>query len=92
VDQATRKEYSKFDKFEFLAAIKSICEMTFKRSSILAGFQEYGLVSYNPAIMLKKIKEYQPSPPLNPPSQPTTFFKAQIWTSITPLTARSLKK
>jgi hypothetical protein len=58
MDQATCKECNKFDKIEFLAAIKSIRKMTFKRASILAGFQECGLVPYNPAIMLKKITEY----------------------------------
>jgi hypothetical protein len=58
VDQATRKEYNKFNKIKFLAAIKSIREMTFKRASILAGFRECRLIPYNPAIVLKKITEY----------------------------------
>jgi hypothetical protein len=72
VDQATRKGCNKFNKIEFLTAIKSIYEMTFKRASILAGFQEYRLVPYNPAIVLKKITEYQSSL-TKLPSRPTTF-------------------
>ena len=65
--------------------------MTFKRSSILAGFRECELIPYNPAIVLEKVKEYQPPPP--PPSnRPNTSPEAQIWSPITPLTARSLEK
>jgi hypothetical protein len=66
--------------------------MTFKKGSILAGFREYGIVPYNPAIVLEKIKEYLPSPPPPPLDQPSTPFKAQIWPPTTPLMARSLEK
>ena len=70
MDQATRKGCNKFDKLEFLGAIQSIRQMTFKRNSILDGFRECGLVSYNPNIVLNKIQEYQPSTPPNRPSTP----------------------
>jgi hypothetical protein len=63
--------------------------MTFKKSSILTGFQECRLVPYNLAIVLKKIKEYQSS---SSPVRSTTPSTTQIRPSITSLTARSLKK
>jgi DDE superfamily endonuclease len=92
LDQATRRGCSKFGKLEFLGAIKSIREMTFKKASILAGFRECGIVPYNPAIVLEKIKEYLPPPPPPPLDQPSTPSKAQIWPPTTLLTARSLEK
>ena len=63
--------------------------MTFKRNSILNGFRECGLVSYNSNIVLNKIQEYQ-SPTL--PNRLSTPFDVQIWSLITSLTVRSLKK
>jgi hypothetical protein len=51
--------------------------MTFKKGFILAGFQEYEIIPYNPAIVLKKIKEYLPSsPPSSSLDQPSTPSKA----------------
>ena len=66
--------------------------MTFKKDSILTGFRECKLVSYNPVIVLEKIKEYQAPPSSNPLSRLSTLSEAQIWPSITSLTTRSLKK
>jgi hypothetical protein len=45
--------------------------MIFKRSSILASFQECGLIPYNPAIILKKIKEFQAPSSLYQPMTPS---------------------
>ena len=63
--------------------------MTFKRSSILDGFREYGLVFYNSNIVLNKIQEYQPSLSRN---RPFTSLTIEIWSPTTSLTVRSLKK
>ena len=65
--------------------------MTFKKSSILTGFRECDLVPYNPAIVLEKVKEFQPPPP-PPLSRPNTPPEAEIQPPVTPLTIRSLKK
>jgi hypothetical protein len=92
VDQATRKGCSKFDKLKFITAIQSIRKMTFKRGSILAGFRECGLVPYNPAIVLQKVKDYQAPSDLNPSPRPSTPPEASILSPTTPFTARSLKK
>ena len=42
--------------------------MTFKRHHILNEFREYGLIPYNPNIVLYKIEEYQSSFSSNRPS------------------------
>ena len=69
--------------------------MTFKRSSILTGFQECKLISYNPVIVFEKFKKYQlsSSPFLSSSlNRSNTPSKAQIWPPITFLTVRSLEK
>ena len=66
--------------------------MTFKKDSILVGFRECGLVSYNPVIVFEKIKKYQVPPSSNSLSRFSTSLEAQIWSLITSLTTRSLEK
>ena len=66
--------------------------MTFKRNSILTGFRECGLISYNPNIVLNKIQDYQAPPPSPSRNRPSTPSEAQIWPPTTSLTARSLEK
>jgi hypothetical protein len=44
---------------EFLTAISSIREQTFKKSSILSSFQEYSLILFKPLIVLTKVREYE---------------------------------
>jgi hypothetical protein len=85
LDQATRRGCGKFDKLEFLAAIQAIRDLTFKKSSILADFRECRLFPRNPAIVIKKVKDYQhlSAPPSNRPSTPPS---AEIWPPTTPLT------
>jgi hypothetical protein len=60
VDEATRTGCTRFDKLEFLAAIKGIHQTTFKRNSILSAFRESGLIPHNPQIVLQKLQEYLP--------------------------------
>jgi hypothetical protein len=59
VDYATRTGCGDFNKLEFLNAIGSIREQTFKKSSILSSFRECGLVPFKPAIVLAKVQEYE---------------------------------
>jgi hypothetical protein len=67
VDYATRTGCGDFTKLEFLAAIDSIRQQTFKKSSILSSFQECSLVSFNSSIVLVKVQEYEA--PVDPRSQ-----------------------
>jgi hypothetical protein len=88
IDYATRTGYNDFNKFEFLAAINSIRQQTFKKNSILSSFREYNLIPYNPQIVLNKIQEYQPPPALiRPFTPPNALLRAPI----TPWTDRSLQ-
>ena len=87
VDEATRTGCHGFNKIEFLAAIKSIRQLTFKSSSIKSSFRQTGLVPYNPSVVLNKLRETISLRPTTPPPQPTSdvFLK-------TPLTIRTLKQ
>ena len=68
VDEATQTGCHDFNKVEFLAAIKSICQQTFKSLSIKSSFCQTGLVPYNPAIVLDKLQEHLLRP-VTPPFQ-----------------------
>jgi DDE superfamily endonuclease len=59
VDYATRTGCGDFNKLEFLAAIGSIRQQTFKKNSILSSFRECGLVPYRPHVVLAKVWEYE---------------------------------
>jgi hypothetical protein len=59
VDYATYTGCGDFNKLEFLYTISGIQQQTFKMSSILSSFQECGLVSFQPSIVLAKVREYK---------------------------------
>jgi chaperonin cofactor prefoldin len=88
VDHTTRTGCSHFDKLEFLAAITSIQKETFKKTSILSAFREYGLIPYNLQIILDKV-QYQAPPSLVRPAIPPEL---QNLPPTTPCTDRSLEK
>ena len=56
VEEATRQGCTNFDGVEFLHAIQSIRSHTFKRSTILSGWRQSGLIPYNPEVILQKIR------------------------------------
>jgi DDE superfamily endonuclease len=88
IDYATRTGCSDFNKLEFLAAIDSIRQQTFKKNSILSSFRECSLIPYNPQIVLNKIQEYQSSSALvRPSTTPNALLKALT----TPWTDRGLQ-
>jgi len=101
IEEATRTGCSDFNKIEFLAAIESIREKAFKRSTIISAFKKTGLIPYNPNIVLSTLREYspeQPSYPAYPSSreailQPSTppSNNPELFLS-TPQTIRSLKR
>jgi len=103
IEQATRTGCSDFNKIEFLAAIGSIREKAFKRSTIISAFKKTGLIPYNPCIVLSKLRERSPEPatyslqsqstqlssrPSTPPSRHPELEPCLS----TPQTVRSLKR
>jgi len=87
IEAATRTGCTGFDKVEFLTAINSIRQQTFKSSTIRSAFRATGLVPYNPTVVLTKLREAQTSP-----SPPTTPLRSPHSLPNTPLTIRSLKR
>ncbi len=60
---------SEFGKLDFLASLTTMRAKTFKKSTILSAFKKTGLISYNPEIVLQKIR---PANSQTPPFQPVT--------------------
>lgn len=56
VQKATRLGCAEFDKLQFLSCLKSICEKTFKKTTILSAFRACGLIPFNPDIVLNKLR------------------------------------
>ena len=67
VDAAIQTGCSDFNKPEFLTALGSVREQTFKRTTILSAFRQTGLIPFNPDIVLSKLPATTPSPPSTPP-------------------------
>ncbi len=59
IDHAVRLSDYNFDKLEFLAAFQSFRNKTFKTSTIKHAFKQTELVSYNPEIVLEKVRANQ---------------------------------
>jgi len=93
IEAATRTGCTDFDKVEFLTAIDSIRQQTFKPSTICSAFRATGLVPYNPSVVLARLRESQVSTsplatlPRSSLSQPPVLAQAQP-----PLTTHSLKR
>ena len=51
IDAATRTGCSDFNKLEFLTALSSIREQTFKKTTVLSAFRQTGLIPFNPEIV-----------------------------------------
>ena len=87
VDAAIRTGCSDFNKLEFLTALGSVREQTFKRTTILSTFRQTGLIPFNPNIVLSILPATTPSPPSTPPPADCTPELPTV-----PLTIRSLKR
>jgi len=86
IDHAVRLGDYNFGKLEFLAAFRSFRNKTFKTSTIKHGFKQTGLVSYNPEIVLEKVRANQlaraprtpspsPLPLLHTPKGPDSIIR-----------------
>jgi hypothetical protein len=77
----------KFTRVEFLAALRSIREKTFKIQTIRHGFRLTGIVPFNPVIILNNMAEYRPATPLRLPS----LILSDYSSGTTPKTARKFE-
>ena len=93
VDYAYRTGCGDFNKLEFLAAIGSIRQQTFKRNSILSSLRECGLVLHKLLIVLAKVREYEaPRDPRRLSSTPPPHLSGFTPEPITPTTDRALQR
>jgi len=92
IDYASRTGCGDFNKLEFLAAIGSIRQQTFKRNSILSSFRECGLVPYRPSIVLAKVQEYEAPRDPRRLSTPPPHLPGFTPEPITPTTDRALQR
>jgi hypothetical protein len=92
IDYASHIGYGDFNKLEFLAAIGSIRQQTFKRNSILSSFQECGLVPYRPSIVLTKVYEYEAPQDPRRLSMPPPHLPGFTLEPITPMTDQALQR
>ncbi len=88
VDDATRTGCIDLNKVEFLSALDTMQQKTFKRTSILSGFRCTRLIPYNPEVVLSKMRENQPFRPLTPDVPSSSADWPNIFN--TPLTIRTL--
>jgi len=93
IDYASRTGCGDFNKLEFLAAIGSIRQQTFKRNSILSSFRECGLVPFRPTVVLAKVREYEaPRDPRRLSTPPPDHLPGFTPEPITPMTDRALQR
>jgi len=86
VEKATRTGCGDFNKSEFLDTIDTICQQTFKPSTLRSGFRAAGLIPYNPEIVISKVREAT-----LPPSQAVLTSGPSESPSGIPLTISTLK-
>ena len=65
-----------FKKIEFLDQIESICQRTFKQSPIGSAFRATGLISFDPSIVISKLREAVPASTLPNSEIPGSDFAA----------------
>jgi len=83
VEAATRSGCTEFNKLEFLQAISSIRDATFKQSTIKSGWAQAGIWPWDPQKALHKVQEELPTTP--PPT-------SSCGSTPTPQTQRTLKQ
>ena len=84
VESASRTGCINFNKVEFLHAIKTIRDETFKKTTILSAWEKSGLIPYNPEIVYRKLV-HPPRTPSPEPEDPTALRTP------TPTTIRSYR-
>ena len=93
IEATTRTGCADFDKVEFLTAIHSIRQQTFKPSTICSAFRATGLVPYNPSVVLARLRESQASTSPLSTLPHSAFLQPPVQAQAeTPLTTHSLKR
>jgi DDE superfamily endonuclease/Tc5 transposase DNA-binding domain len=92
IDYASRTGCGDFNKLEFLHAIGSIRQQTFKKNSILSSFRECGLIPYRPTVVLTKVREYEAPRDPRRLSTPPSHIPGFTPEPITPKTDRALQR
>lgn len=67
VDTATRIGYTDFNKREFLTTIITMHKNTFKIKTVKLAFKATGLIPFNPAVVLDKMRDFIPDRATPPP-------------------------
>ena len=90
IDAATRTGCPDSNKLEFLAALTSIREQTFKKTTVLSAFRQTGLIPFNPEIVLSKLSkpETEPSRPGIPTPNTSPSNQAEAYHLVTRHTYR----
>jgi hypothetical protein len=60
VNEATRMGNRDYSRLDFFADLPEIRHRTFKESTICSAFKKCGVHPFNPAIVLEKLKEFEP--------------------------------
>ena len=55
IDNIMQLSEGDFSKLKFLAKFQTICNQTFKKSTIRSAFRNTRLISYNPEVVLQKV-------------------------------------
>jgi hypothetical protein len=63
IANATQTGGGKFTKVEFLHALDTIRQKTFKKQTICHGFRATGIIPYNPRIIIEQLEDYMATPP-----------------------------
>lgn len=60
VNEAVQNGNETFSKVKFLNAFNSFCRKAFKESTICSAWKKTGLIPYNPALVINKVREELP--------------------------------
>jgi len=83
VNEALRTGCTNFNQVEFLAELQTIRDSTFEASTIKASWRESGLIPWDPATVLEKLRAREASPPATPlPSEPASDHTPQELSSL----------
>jgi hypothetical protein len=63
IANATQTGGGKFTKIEFLHALDTIRQKTFKKQTICHAFRAAGIVPYNPQIIIENLEDFMATPP-----------------------------
>ena len=72
INEAAQMGDEKFNKLEFLNAFNDFRAKAFQSTTIRSAWRQTGLIPYNPALVLDKVREAHPPAPPRPVTPPST--------------------